>query len=339
MTTTARVLAANAAAWDYWRWHAGQADAWVSDYLAARGLRGTVAGQAPAGWARLVPTLTKRGFTEAELLDAGLAVRAGNGSVGDAFRDRIMLPICDDAGQIIGFTARGNSASDDANEPPAEYLNTTSTAVYDKSRALYGLDAKTTQRLRRGATPVLVEGALDAEAVRRTGADLVPLAACGTAITTGHLEALRAIDPDSVGRLILATDADTAGQRATCRLVGLLTPDEVATVRVAELEPDTDPADLIQQGRRTDLRAALVHQARTLAEVAIDATLASYDLTSIEGSAALRHVTAAVASQNPATLAHATTHLTHRLAPVLDHDIVAGEMVDAITTSSSGDGK
>lgn len=337
MTTAARILAANAAAWDYWRWHAGQPDAWVTGYLATRGLRGTTAGMAPAGWARLVPTLRKRGFTDDELVDAGLAVRAANGSLGDAFRERIVLPICNPAGQIIAFTARRNPATDNADEPPAKYLNTTSTAVYDKSRALYGLDAKTAQRLRRGSTPVLVEGAFDAEAVRRAGADLVPVAACGTAITAGHLEELRAIDPDSAGRLILATDADTAGGRVTCRLVGLLAPDEVATVRVAKLEPGTDPADLIQQGRRTDLRTTLVHTSRPLAEAAIDATLTAYDLTTIEGSlAALRHVASAVADQAPATLAHATTHLTHRLAPALDREIVTGEMVDAITTETPG---
>jgi DNA primase len=243
-----------------------------------------------------------------------------------------VLPVRNTADEILGFTARRNPSTDTDGEAPAKYLNTTATPAYDKGSALYGLDAKAADRLRRGATPVLVEGALDAEAVRRAGTDLVPLAACGTAITTRHLEAMRTIDPGSTSRLILATDADTAGQRVVCRLVELLTPQEVATVRVAGLEPGSDPADLIQHGHRTTLRAALNDHSRPLAHAAIDTTLANYDLTTIEGSiAGLRHIAHAVAGQHPTTLAQATAHLAHRLAHVLDHDIVAGEMVDAIT--------
>ncbi|MCZ2261980.1 toprim domain-containing protein [Isoptericola sp. QY 916] len=331
MTTTAeRIVAVNAAAWDYWRWHATQSGEWVTGYLASRGLRGTVAGQAPAGWARLVPTLRRRGFTDTELLDAGLALEAKNGGVGDAFRDRLVLPIRDTSDRIIGFTARRNPATDDDPDAPPKYLNTTSTPAYDKSHVLYGLDADAAARIARGGIPVLVEGALDAEAVRRAGNDLVPLGLCGTAITAGHLQQLRDIDSAAVGRLISATDADTAGQGAVCRLWNLLTTEETATVRAAALEPGTDPADLVRAGRRTQLRGALVNDARPIIQAAIDVTLTGYDLEHVEGAlAGLRHIAAAIRGASPAVLAQATGHLTKRLADTTDYDVVVAEIVDA----------
>ncbi|MEU2201646.1 toprim domain-containing protein [Isoptericola sp. NPDC019482] len=336
MTTTAeRVIAVNTAAWDYWRWHATQPGEWVTGYLASRGLRGTVAGQAPAGWARLVPTLRRRGFTDTELLDAGLALEAKNGGVGDAFRDRLVLPIRDASDRIIGFTARRNPATDVDPDAPPKYLNTTSTPAYDKSRALYGLDADAAARIARGGIPVLVEGALDAEAVRRAGNDLVPLGLCGTAITAGHLQQLRDIDPAAVGRLINATDADTAGQGAICRLWNLLTTDEAATVRAAVLEPGTDPADLVQAGQRSQLRGVLVDDARPIVQAAIDATLARYDLEHVEGSlAALRHIAGALKGATPAVLAQATGHLTKRLADTTEHDVVVTEIISAATSAT-----
>lgn len=340
MTTTAeRIIAVNAAAWDYWRWHATQPGEWVTGYLASRGLRGTLAGQAPAGWARLVPTLRRRGFTDTELLDAGIAFEAKNGGVGDAFRDRLVLPIRDTSDRIIGFTARRNPATDDHPDAPPKYLNTTSTTVYDKSRALYGLDADAAARIARGGVLVLVEGALDAEAVRRAGNDLVPLGLCGTAITADHLQQLRNIAPDAVGRLINATDADTAGQGAICRLWNLLTVDEAATVRAAALEPGTDPADLVRSGQRTQLRGILVDDSRPIVQAAIDVTLARYDLEHIEGAlAGLRHIAQAIKDTRPAVQAQATGHLTKRLADTTDHDIVVTEIVDAAAGRGRLDG-
>ncbi|MFE6968881.1 toprim domain-containing protein [Isoptericola sp. NPDC057653] len=322
----------NAAAWDYWRWHATQPGEWIAGYLASRGLRGTVAGQAPAGWARLVPTLRRRGFTDTELLEASLALSAKNGGVGDAFHDRLVLPIRDTSDRIIGFTARRNPATDDDPDAPPKYLNTTSTPAYDKSRALYGLDADAAARIARGGTPVLVEGALDAEAVRRAGNDLVPVALCGTAITADHLQQLRDIDPAAVGRLTTATDADTAGQGAICRLWNLLTTDEAATVRAAVLEPGTDPADLVLAGQRTQLRGALVDDARPIIQAAIDVTLTGYDLEHVEGAlASLRHIAEAIRGASPAVLAQATGYLAKRLADTTDHDVVVNEIVAAAT--------
>lgn len=332
MTTTAeRIIAANAAAWDYWRWHATQPGEWITEYLASRGLRGTVAGQAPAGWARLVPTLRRRGFTDNELLDAGLALEAKNGGVGDAFRDRLVLPIRNTADEIVGFTARRNPATDDAPDAPPKYLNTTSTPAYDKSRALYGFDADAAARIERGGAPVLVEGALDAEAVRRAGHDLVPLALCGTAVTLHHLQQLRDIDPTAASRLINATDADAGGRGAICRLWGLLETAEASTVRVATFDAGSDPADLIQAGQRTTLRTALVDDSRPIVHAAIDLTLEHYDLTTVEGRVhGLRHVAEGVKAAGPAVLAQTTTHLAERL-PEIPHAEIITEIVDAIT--------
>lgn len=332
--TADRLIAANDAAWRFWRWHAAQPGEWTSAYLAHRGLRGLAAGLAPAGWSRLVPTLRRRGFTDDELVAAGLAVRVTNGAVGDAFRDRLVLPIRDDQDQIIGFTARRNPATDAGDEPPAKYINTTSTPVYDKSAALYGMGRTALAALARGACPVLSEGAFDAEAIHRAGTDLVPFALCGTALTATHLDQLRAAGPDVMARLILATDADEAGRRAVGRLWTLLSPEEAATVRVAQLADGADPADLVALGQRTALRASLLEHARPLIHALIDQTLDGYDLAHVEGClAALRHIAAGLTGHATAdTMVQASAHLQTRLGHRLEPASITHELVEASTS-------
>src|SRR5690606_39644660 len=112
---------------------------------------------------------------------------ADAGGVCDVFRDRLVLPYRDNTGAIIGFTARRNPATDGARDAPAKYLNTTTTLAFDKSRDLYGIDPAAVRRIQAGARVVFVEGALDVEAIRRTGSPVVPLSGCGTALTVTHL--------------------------------------------------------------------------------------------------------------------------------------------------------
>lgn len=332
--TADRLIAVNDAAWRFWRWHAAQPGEWTSAYLAQRGLRGLAAGLAPAGWARLVPTLLRRGFTDDELVAAGLAVRASNGTVGDAFRDRLVRPIRDDQDRIIGFTARLNPLTDGDDEPPAKYINTTSTPVYDKSAALYGMGRAALAALARGARPVLCEGAFDAEAIHRAGADLVPFALCGTALTAAHLNQLRAIGSDVVARLVLATDADDAGHRTASRLWPLLAPEEAATARVAQMPDGADPADLVAAGQRTALRASLLEHARPLVHALIDQTVDGYDVEHVEGClAALRHIAAGLAGHATAdTMVQASAYLQTLLGHRIEPASITHELVEASTT-------
>jgi len=327
--TRERAVAINAAAWEFWRFHANSTDDWTRACLARRGLRGLQAGYAPEGWARLVGRMRGRGYGADELVAAGLAFRTEAGGVGDVFRDRLVLPYRDATGAIIGFTARRNPAMDDVDGAPAKYLNTTSTATFDKSRDLYGIDPAAVRRIQAGARVVFVEGALDVEAIRRTGSPVVPLSGCGTALTATHLERVRAIHPGAVALAVFAFDADAAGQAAAVRAWDLLTDDEAGTAGALVLPDGTDPAQLVQDGHGLALAERLAHP-QTLVSVVVDAVLARHDLTTVEGRVnALRAAATLVARVPEAPLSRVGAQLHARLAPHTDLGVIAGELAVA----------
>ena len=145
--------------------------AWAGDYLTGRlgqditGHPDIRPGYAPAAWTALVTHLRRHGVTDDELLASGLASTARTGRLIDRFRDRLVLPITHD-GQVLGFVGRRHPALTDADHAGPKYLNTPDTVAYHKGAQLYGpiptlLDA--------GATPVLVEGPIDALAVTLAG--------------------------------------------------------------------------------------------------------------------------------------------------------------------------
>lgn len=324
-----RVVAINEAAWEFWRFHANSAEDWTRAYLARRGLRGLQAGYAPEGWARLVGRMRSRGYSADELVAAGLAFRTENGQIGDAFRDRLVLPYRDAQGAIIGFTARRNPVTDDVDDAPAKYLNTTSTAAFDKSRDLYGIDPAAVRRIRAGARVALAEGALDVEAIRRTGADVVPLSGCGTAITTTHLDQLRVTHPSAVGRLVVTLDSDQAGQAGAARVWAMMSPAEQASAQAARLHPGADPADYLRCGRRQDLTAALTRTC-DLTQVVVDQHLAAADLEHIEGRvAAVRAIASELAHLPAAHLATTAAFLTARMSDHLDPQTITDEIIAA----------
>lgn len=327
--TRERVVEINAAAFEFWRFHANSADDWTRGYLARRGLRGLQAGYAPEGWARLVGRMRGRGYSADELVAVGLAFRTEAGGVGDVFRDRLVLPYRDEAGAIIGFTARRNPATDDTDDAPAKYLNTTTTLAFDKSRDLYGIDPAAGRRIQAGARVVFVEGALDVEAIRRTGSPVVPLSGCGTALTATHLERVRAIHSGAVALAVFAFDADAAGQAAAVRAWDLLTDDEAGTAGALVLPDGTDPAQLIQDGRGQALAERLA-QPQSLVSVVVDVVLARHDLTTVEGRVnAVRAAAALVARIADVPLSRVGTQLHARLAPHTDLGVIAGELAIA----------
>src|SRR5487761_1784258 len=176
-----------------------------------------------------------KGFTDAELKLAGLSARGYRG-VQDMFRGRLMIPLQDAQGRVIGFTAR--QLVDDPNAP--KYINTPQTVLYDKSRHVYGLHfAK--ESIRKSQFVVLVEGNLDVIASHQAGVRQV-VATAGTALTESHLKALSRF----TGDIRLCFDADKAGVAATERAIPIASRVGVS-LSIISVPSGKDPDELIRQ--------------------------------------------------------------------------------------------
>jgi DNA primase len=181
------------------------------EYLQKRGLNqstldGFMLGYAPDGWDNLVQYLSGKGVDTGRMLEAGLVSERDDGGVYDKFRNRIMIPIRDANGHMAGFGARIL----DPNDVP-KFLNSPQTALFDKGRLLYGLDAAR-KSIRAQDQAVLVEGYLDVIMLHQAGYTNT-ISPMGTALTEDQLRMLKKY----THRIILALDADAAGQKATLR--------------------------------------------------------------------------------------------------------------------------
>jgi len=163
-------------------------------------------GYAPDDWRTLTDHLLNRGFTEDDIVDAGLAIRSENGRVYDRFRNRLIFPTRDARRRLIGFGARALRPED---EP--KYLNTPQTPLFDKSGNLYGLD-RANDTIRRNDRAIVVEGYMDVIAAHSFGI-LEVVASNGTAITEKQMDLLKRYTHN----VVLALDADNAGSAATLR--------------------------------------------------------------------------------------------------------------------------
>lgn len=194
-------------------------------------------GYSPDDGKSLLQFLTKRGFSEQELSKAGLITKRRDGW-GDMFRGRIMIPLCDAQGQVVGFTAR--LLKDNPKAP--KYFNTPQTLIYDKGRQVFGFHlAKPT--MRKDDEAVLVEGNLDVIASHQVGVSNV-VACAGTAMTADHLRQLSRVTPN----LRLAFDADEAGLKATERAIAIAQDVDVNLQVISLPEGSKDPDELIQKG-------------------------------------------------------------------------------------------
>ncbi len=165
-------------------------------------------GFAPPGWQNAVDLLTGLGYSEDDLLATGIASRnEESGRVYDRFRNRLMIPIRDERGRVVGFGARALAPDDNP-----KYLNSPQSALFDKSHLLYGLDMAK-QPIRDASTAVIVEGYLDAIQAHQAGYANV-VAQMGTALTEAQL---KLIAPRLADHIILSLDSDAAGQSATRR--------------------------------------------------------------------------------------------------------------------------
>jgi len=246
-------------------------------YLAGRGLEEAVlrrfrVGYAPSAWDRVLLASRRGGFSEQELLEAGLVQRSIDqpGRVYDRFRKRIMFPLCDRRGRVVGFGARAMSADD-----PAKYVNSAESDIFHKREHLFGVHLAQTAAARAGAV-VLCEGYTDVIAMHQAGVENC-VGSMGTALTAEQVGVLTRLAP----RLILALDADGAGQAAMLKSAALVQAKRVE-LRVVPLPPGSDPADVLGREGPAAL-AALVERAVAFVRFRVERTLAGGERGTPEG--------------------------------------------------------
>ncbi|WP_237198464.1 DNA primase [Rothia nasimurium] len=250
-------------------------------FLGARGFDPTATqkfgvGFAPRGWDNLLKYLMNKGFTTEELRETGM-FSEGQRGLYDRFRGRIIWPIRNITGETIGFGARRLFEDDQG----PKYLNTPETPLYKKSQVLYGLDLAK-RPIAKKKQIVVVEGYTDVMAAQLAGIDTA-VATCGTAFGTDHIKIVRRLisDDGTGGEVIFTFDGDAAGQKAA---LAAFSEDQrfVAQTFVAVAKDGMDPCDL-RLARGDAAVRSLIASRRPLFEFAIDATLANYDLGTLEG--------------------------------------------------------
>ncbi len=294
--TRARLVAANAAAQRYYAEQLRTPDAHVArDFLTERGFDQAAAetfgcGYAPAGWDTMTKVLLSQGFTFAELEAAGLSKQGRKGPI-DRFHRRLLWPIRNLAGDVIGFGAR--KLFDDDNL--GKYMNTPETMLYKKSQVLFGLDLAK-REIAKSHQVVIVEGYTDVMAMHVAGVPTA-VASCGTAFGEDHLALIRRLMMDDSyfrGEVIYTFDGDEAGKGAA--LKAFEGEQAIAGQTFVAVAPDgMDPCELRQRSGDAAVRD-LIAQRIPMFEFAIKALLAQHDLDTAEGRvAALRDTVPVVA--------------------------------------------
>ncbi len=228
-------------------------------------------GYAPESWDFMLRSLRELGHSDDDIVEVGLAVRNENGRVYDRFRHRLMFPICDERGRVVGFGGRALDSQENA-----KYINSPQSAIFDKSRLLYGLDIGKSSIRERGAA-VIVEGYMDVIQAHQAGYANV-VAQMGTAMTEPQL---RLVAPRFATNVVLALDADEAGQNAARRSLEVAR-DTLAKDYAGKLAIDIgilrvpagkDPDDYLRES--PEGWATLVEQAQGVADFVIEMETAS----------------------------------------------------------------
>lgn len=261
-------------------------------YLVQRGISEEMIGRfgigyAPDRWDALLGVLTERGYRPEDLAAVGLARLRDDGGFYDAFRGRLMLPIRDERGRVVGFGGRALGA-----EQTPKYINSPQTPLFDKGRLLYGLDLAR-ERVRVAERAILVEGYLDVIAAHQHGYGET-VATLGTALTSGQIALLARYTPN----LVLALDGDAAGQRAAERALEAVLDHQTEArrrrrqamqrgrsgrgviegdLRVVPLPEGKDPDDLIRQDQPEWERR--LEQAQPVVDFLISVRLQGTDLS------------------------------------------------------------
>ena len=249
-------------------------------------------GAAPEGWDNLITAMRGKGYEKSDLIEAGLAVAGKNGGVYDKYRNRLMLPVIDARGDVIGFTSR---VMDDSTP---KYLNTPETAIFKKRSILYGINyAKNTKR----PNFILVEGNIDVITLHQAGFDNT-VATMGTALTEEHVRMLGRYTRE----LVLCYDNDTAGEDATQRAIALLKNSEIA-VKVLRLPnklaadgtPGKQDADDFIKNYGPAAFQGLMDQSANSAEYRLSLVRARFDLSRDDQRAAYLQAAAEVIASLP----------------------------------------
>ncbi|GAA3224423.1 DNA primase [Dactylosporangium siamense] len=279
-----RLIAAHAEAARFYAEHLGSPGARLArEFLAQRGFGREEAerygcGFAPEGWDPLSKHLRLKGYTAQELITAGLSKEARSGSLIDRFRRRLLWPIKDISGDVIGFGARKLFADDDG----PKYLNTPESPLYKKSHVLYGVD-QAKREIAKQSKVVIVEGYTDVMACHLSDVP-VAVATCGTAFGADHIAVLRRLllDADGYGGEIIFTfDGDAAGQKAALRA---FEDDQrfVAQTFIAVGPNGMDPCELRMAKGPVAVRD-LVADRQPLLDFALRSVIQRFDLDTAEG--------------------------------------------------------
>ena len=238
------------------------------EYLRGRGLsKGIMTrfglGFAPESWDSLIKAMSQKGFSKSDLLDAGLAVSNQKGGIYDRFRNRVMFPIIDLRGDVIGF---GGRVLGDATP---KYLNSPDSPVFNKSRNLFALNLAKTTKLGR---IVLTEGYMDTISLYQAGFDCA-VASLGTALTADHAKLLSRFTKE----VVICYDADTAGIQAANRAIPLLEKTGLK-VRVLRVTGAKDPDEFIRKFG-PDAFSRLLDQSENYVEYNLRQIQSKYDLS------------------------------------------------------------
>ena len=238
------------------------------EYLWGRGLsKGIMTrfglGFAPESWDSLTKAMTDKGFAKGDLLDAGLAVSGKKGGVYDRFRNRVMFPIIDLRGDVIGFGGRV------LGDGTPKYLNSPDTPVFNKSRNLFALNLAKTTKLGR---IVLTEGYMDTISLYQAGFDCA-VASLGTALTADHAKLLSRFTKE----VVICYDADAAGVQAANRAIPMLEKTGLK-VRVLRVNGAKDPDEFIRK-YGPDAFARLLDQSENYVEYNLGQLQSKYDLS------------------------------------------------------------
>ena len=269
-------------------------------------------GFAPHAWDKLSTAFLKRGVKQELLLSDGLAAeRQNGGGIYDRFRNRIIIPIADERGRVVGF---GGRVLDDSTP---KYLNTPETVLFNKRRILFGLD-RANRAIKQAGYAIVVEGYMDAISVFSAGVKNV-VASLGTAFTAEHCKLLLRYAP----AIYFCYDSDNAGQKATIRALSIV-QGTGATVRVIVVPDGKDPDEYIRK-HGAEAFQQLVKKALPLVEYRLQYVLKNFDHDSLEGKVKALHAMLPVLTgiREPAVLGEYIKRLSQAL--LLDEGIVRDE--------------
>lgn len=268
-------------------------------------------GAAPDAWDSLIRAMAEKGYGKADLLEAGLAVAGKNGGIYDKYRNRLMLPVIDVRGDVIGFTSR---VMDDSTP---KYLNTPETSIFKKRSILYGLNyAKNTKR----PNFILVEGNIDVITLHQAGFDNT-VATMGTALTEEHVKMLSRYTRE----LVLCYDNDNAGMDATQRAIALLKNSDIA-VKVLQLpKRRTDSGELVKQDADDYIKNCGAEAFQALMEGSSNSV--EYRLSVVQGGFDLRQ------DDQRAQYLQAAAEIIAGLASPVEREIYGNRAADAANLS------